>query len=347
MIKRFAENPVLTPADVIPTRPDLSVECLLNPGAFEYRGKIGLLLRVAERPVQEEGYLSTPVLDPVSEGGIRILRFRKDDPLLCSSDPRGFSYDGRAYLTTLSHLRLAWSADGVHFQVDPKPTLAGLGTLEGFGIEDCRVEFVEGRYWLTFTAVSEFGCGVGLISTADWVSFERHGLIFPPHNKDCALFPEKVGGFHWALHRPSGVDLGGHYIWLAQSPDLLHWGNHTCIATTRPGMWDSQRVGGGGAPIRTEKGWLAIYHGADENSRYCLGGLLLDLDNPRNVLARSRLPLMEPDAAYERQGFFGDVVFTNGHLVRGDEITLYYGASDNVICGARASVSTLLSQTLA
>jgi len=344
MIQRFAQNPILTPADVAPSRPDMVVELLLNPGAFQYRGKIGLLLRVAERPVQEEGWISAPVLDPAAQGGVRILKIRKGDSDLVGDDPRGFQYKGQGYLTTLSHLRLAWSDDGVHFKVDPKPTLPGEGVYESFGIEDCRVELIEERYWLTFSAASPLGCGVGLISTADWVSFERHGLIMPPHNKDCALFPRKIGGFYWAMHRPSGVDLGGHFIWLSRSPDLLHWGGPVCIATTRPGQWDSQRVGGGAAPIATSRGWLSIYHGADDCSRYCLGGLLLDGEDPRRVIARSEKPLMEPEAEYERKGFFGDVVFTNGHIVRGDELLLYYGASDTVVCGARASVSELLSQ---
>ncbi len=347
MIQRFVENPILTPSDVIPTRPDLVVECLLNPGAFRYNEKFGLLLRVAERPVQEEGWIGTPLLDPSCEAGIRILKIKKDDPELIGTDPRGFHYKGRGYLTTLSHLRLAWSDDGVHFKVEEKPAIFGQGDYECFGVEDCRVAFVDGRYWLTYSAASDLGCGVGLISTTDWKSFERHGLIFPPHNKDCALFPEKVGTHYRALHRPSGIDLGGHFIWLAKSPDLLHWGGHTCLATTRPGMWDSQRVGAGASPIRTKDGWLAIYHGADAQSRYCLGGLLLDTNNPARVLARSSKPLMEPDAEYEQNGFFGHVVFTNGHITTGDEIVIYYGASDSVICAARSTISDLLAATLA
>ena len=116
----------------------------------------------------------------------------------------------------------------------------------------------------------------------------------------------------------------------------MHWGNHRCIAHSRKGMWDSARVGAGAAPIRTPQGWLEIYHGATVNpTRYCLGAMLLDLDEPWKVLARSKEPIMEPIAEYEQVGFFGNVVFTNGHLVDGDEVTIYYGASDSVICGAQ------------
>jgi predicted GH43/DUF377 family glycosyl hydrolase len=343
LAQRFAENPILRPADVRPSRPDMVVECLLNPGAFRYRGRTGLLLRVAERPRQETGWVSTPLLDPASAGGIRILRVRQDDPELKYTDPRVFAYRGRSYLTTLSHLRLAWSDDGVHFTAEPAPTLLGAGRHESFGIEDCRVEWLGDRYWLTYTAVSEFGVGVGLIATADWRQFTRHGIIFPPHNKDCSLFPERIGGQYWAFHRPSGLGLGGNYIWLSRSPDLLHWGDHRCLAVTRPDCWDSERIGAGAAPLKTAQGWLAIYHGADAKSRYCLGALLLALDDPTRVLARSREPIMVPSAPYELTGFFGHVVFTNGHVVDGDRVTVYYGASDSVIGGATFAVADLLA----
>jgi predicted GH43/DUF377 family glycosyl hydrolase len=129
---------------------------------------------------------------------------------------------------------------------------------------------------------------------------------------------------------------------MAFSDDLKHWGGHCPVARTRPGMWDSVRIGAGAAPIYTERGWLEIYHGADHNSRYCLGALLLDLEEPSKVVARSAEPIMEPVEEYERKGFFGEVVFTNGHLVDGDEITLYYGASDSVICGAKLSLDKIL-----
>jgi predicted GH43/DUF377 family glycosyl hydrolase len=101
-------------------------------------------------------------------------------------------------------------------------------------------------------------------------------------------------------------------------------------------------VGAGAAPIRTAQGWLEIYHGANSEHRYCLGALLLDLHEPWKVLARSPEPIMEPNAEYERAGFFGNVIFTNGHVVDGDTLTLYYGASDSVICGARFSLQEIL-----
>ena len=340
--ERFPENPILKPGDIAPSRPDLKVECLLNPGAFWFDHKIWLLLRVAERPPQVPGKTTVPIFE--ADGGMGFLEFAHDDPELDRSDPRVLRHKGTDYLTTLSHLRPMCSVDGIHFEEQKHlASLTGEGPHESYGIEDCRVSQIGENYYLTYTAVSANGVGVGLRSTRDWQHFTRHGLILPPHNKDCAIFSERLNGQFYALHRPSSPQIGGNFIWLAESPDLRHWGNHRCIARTRPGMWDSARVGAGAAPIRTGEGWLEIYHGADAQNRYCLGALLLDADQPWLVLARSREPVMEPRAPYEREGFLGNVIFTNGHVTEGDQLTLYYGASDNVICGARLSIRDILN----
>ena len=81
-------------------------------------------------------------------------------------------------------------------------------------------------------------------------------MILPPHNKDCAVFGETINGKYYALHRPSSPELGGNYMWIAESPDMIHWGNHRCIAHSRKGMWDSARIGAGGAPIPTDRGMV-------------------------------------------------------------------------------------------
>lgn len=342
--KRFAENPLLSPADLAPSRDGLEITCLLNPGVFNFEGKTWIILRVAERPQQSDANISFPILK--KDGSIEIIEIAKDDPELVADDARVINYKGSDYLTTLSHLRLLCSDNGTDFyEADGYPALVGEGPHETFGIEDCRVAFLEGKYYLTFTSVSNLGVAVGMRTTTDWKNFEKHGLIFPAHNKDCAIFDEKINGLYYALHRPSSVDIGGNYIWIASSPDGLHWGNHKCIATTRPGMWDSKRIGAGAAPIRTEKGWLEIYHGANQNHLYCLGALLLDINDPYKVLARTEEPIMVPTESYELSGFFGNVVFTNGHVVEpdGDTLTMYYGASDEFVCGARFSISEILS----
>ncbi|HOY05489.1 MAG TPA: glycoside hydrolase family 130 protein [Saprospiraceae bacterium] len=346
MAERFSNNPIISTGDIRPSQPGLVVECVLNPGVFRFEGKTWLLLRVAERPVQKEGMVSFPILR--EDGTMEILEFETSDPDVNLSDARMVGYKNKTYLSTISHLRLVCSDDGMNFYepADFPTKILGQGALETFGIEDSRVSLIEGIYHLTYTQVSENGVGVGLMRTRDWRHFTRDGMIIPPHNKDCALFEEKIGNKYFCLHRPSGISLGGNFIWLASSPDLLHWGNHRCIVRTRERWWDSARVGAGAAPIKTKEGWLEIYHGADADHRYSLGAVLLDLNDPSKVLARSHDPIFEPVAAYEQTGFFGNVVFTNGHLVDGDTITMYYGASDEVICGASLSIQNILSELL-
>ncbi|TVQ07004.1 MAG: glycosidase [Bacteroidetes bacterium] len=342
LARRFQENPILRPADIQPSIEGMKIECLLNPGVFRFDDKIWMLCRVAERTEQDEDTIKVPIFN--AEGKIEILSFDKKDPDLDATDPRVIAYKGKNYLTTLSHLRLVSSTDGKTFTEDSSyPLIGGEGALEAFGIEDCRVTEMEDGFHLTYTKVSEIAVGVGYMYTRDWKNFERRGMIFPPHNKDSAIFERKINGKYYALHRPSSPELGGNYIWIAESPDLLHWGNHKCIAITRNNMWDSARVGAGAAPIETDQGWLEIYHGANKEHRYCLGALLLDKNDPSKVLARSKDPIMEPIMDYEKTGFFGNVIFTNGHIVDGDTLTIYYGASDEVICGAEFSVKEILA----
>ncbi|MDQ6900534.1 MAG: glycoside hydrolase family 130 protein [Candidatus Dormibacteraeota bacterium] len=344
LARRFPGNPIVSPQDVRPSRPGLSVIGVLNPASFRFQGKSWLLLRVAEGVPAGGDQVSASVLDPATPGGMRTVAVRRGDPLLAAgSDPRAFVWSGDSYLTTISHFRLASSADGVHFQVEAEPALEGEGELESYGIEDGRVAEIDGSFWLAYTAVSPSGFGVSLASTVDWKTFDRHGMIFAPPNKDCVLFPEKIGGSYLALHRPVSQGLGGQYIWLASSPDLLHWGDHRCVVRPRRGAWDSAKVGAGAPPVRTEEGWLEIYHGVDDNNRYCLGAVLLDLNDPAHVLGRSSEAIMEPLTDYERGGFYGNVVFATGAMATGDEFTLYYGAADEWVCGATMSIREILA----
>lgn len=339
--KRNGQNPILTPNDFKPAIEGMEIACLLNPGVFKLNGRIGLLIRVAERPKQQPGKISFPIY---TEQGFKVLEFSQEDPDLDASDPRVIKYKGQNYLTTLSYLRFAFSEDGVNFFEDPAyPPIFGSRPSESFGIEDCRVATMEDGFYLTFTEVSPVAVGVGMMHTNDFVNFTHEGMIFPPHNKDCVFFEEPINGKYYAFHRPSSPELGGNYMWIAESPDRVHWGRHTCIATTREGHFDSARLGAGAAPIKTSEGWLEIYHGATAENRYCLGAMLLDLNNPTQVIARSEQPIMEPIAPYEQTGFFGNVVFSNGQIVEGDTVHIYYGASDEVICHADFSITEILN----
>jgi beta-1,2-mannobiose phosphorylase / 1,2-beta-oligomannan phosphorylase len=342
MIQRFPNNPLIAPEDVRPSRPDFEVLCAFNPGAALFDGRKLLLVRVAERPIQEKGHLST-VITEHRTGELKILRYALDDPALDASDPRIFRYRAEHYLTSMSHLRAATSNDGSHFTISAEPTLTGSGIYESYGIEDARIVRLDETYYINYTGVSPFGVVTCLARTRDFQTFEKLGVIFGPDNKDVAIFPEKIRGRHYTLHRPAVRHLGSLAIWLASSDNLLDWGHHQAIISPRPGRWDSERVGAGAPPVRTPEGWLVLYHGCDENTRYCTGALLLDLDEPWKIIARSDEPILIPEAPYEREGLMPNIVFHSGLIDNADgTLDLYYGGGDLLTCGCRVSIQDIL-----
>jgi predicted GH43/DUF377 family glycosyl hydrolase len=238
-----------------------------------------------------------------------------------------------ARLTSVSHLRVVFCGDGRRvdrFGVAVHPE----AEYEEFGMEDPRITRLGDRYYITYVAVSRHGAATALASTTDFQKFERHGVIFPPENKDVMLFPEQIGGQYVALHRPvCAIPFTGPEMWLGRSPDLVHWGAHAPLYRGHM-AWESGRVGGGAPPVRTERGWLALYHGNMRPTRighvgaYCGGALLLDGDDPSRILAVAAAPIMEPTESYEREGFVPDVVFPTGVVERGERILVYYGAAD-------------------
>jgi predicted GH43/DUF377 family glycosyl hydrolase len=140
--------------------------------------------------------------------------------------------------------------------------------------------------------------------------------------------------------------LGALNIWLAYSDDLRRWGDHSFLMGVQPGGWESGRIGGGAVPIKTEAGWLEIYHGATSDDHYCLGAVLLDLDDPGKVIARGKEPILIPEAAYETDGFVPNVVFTCGAVTEGDSLCIYYGAADDSIARADIRISELVHDLL-
>jgi predicted GH43/DUF377 family glycosyl hydrolase len=314
---------------------------VFNAGVARLNEEVILLLRVAERPVNDNPneYL-TPIYDSAAGSlVIRSIPFSADNDF---SDPRVIKTPKQNYLTSISHFRVARSQDGISFVVDDKPTVEPASIYETFGIEDPRITELEDGYYITYTGASECGIVVPLMYTKDFISFERRGIIFHPDNKDVVIFPEKIGGKYYALHRPSSSHYAKPDMWIAESDDLLKWGNHQYLMGVRDGYWDDGRIGASAVPIRTEHGWLEIYHGADKGNRYCLGAALLDLNEPWKVLARSETPFMVPEQQFEIEGFFGNVVFACGALVEEDNVKIYYGASDTFIGYAETTISAIL-----
>jgi predicted GH43/DUF377 family glycosyl hydrolase len=345
-IDRYEQNPLITPADIAPYHDGFEVIGAFNAGVAEYRGEVILLLRVAERPLSPDPNL---VLAPVYDVGrdeLKLIEIRRDDDRYNLSDPRVIVRKENApafeYLTSLSYLRIARSKDGRTFTVDREPFIYPSQPLEMFGIEDPRITQIGDTYYIYFSAVSPYGIGESMVSTKDFQKVTHHGMIFGPDNKDVVIFPEKIGGKYYALHRPTTKSCGRPEIWLAESDNLLYWGNHRHLLGLRPGRWDSARIGGGAVPIKTERGWLELYHGATKDHRYCMGAVLLDLGDPSRVVARSGRPVMEPEADYEQNGFFGSVVFSCGALVRGDTVAMYYGVSDTSMACAELSLREIL-----
>lgn len=348
LLQRYAYNPVLTPADVPPSRDGYEVIGVFNAGAVRAGDEFILLLRVAERPVQDDpGRIRIPLWDTAAGPPVaRELVLSLDDPGLDASDPRGVRYKGRDYLTSVSHLRVARSRDGYRFTVDPEPALLPSAPYEAYGLEDPRITPLGGgEYGVTYVAVSSWGIVTALATTRNFVRFERKGVIFHPENKNCVLFPNPSENGWLALHRPDAGGLGDKTIWLSESLDGVHWGRHRPVMGLRPGMWDSVRIGAGAPPIRTDEGWLEIYHGVDDEGTYHLGAALLDLNDPGRVLARSAEPILSPAEPYETDGFFGNVVFTCGLAEAGDgRIFVYYGCADERMAVAEGRIDDILAR---
>ena len=344
MILKHKNNPIITTSDVNPSREGYRVLGAFNPGAAVHEGEVLLLLRVAESCEQEEGFVRTPVYR--FENGKSypdIMSFSKKDPEVSLKDTRGVRYRGKNYLTTISHIRLAKSSDGVSFRVDDRPFIYPVQESEKYGCEDARVTFIDGRYYINFTVISEDSWSTALAVTDDFRAVERKGIIFHPENKDAAIFPEKVGGRYVALHRPNNSGFGRASIWYSESPDLLHWGNHRCIVRPRDTVWEAMKIGGGAPPIKTPEGWLVVYHGKGEGSKYSLFCLLLDLKEPYKVVRRAEEPLIVPTEPFETDGFFGNVVFSNGMVELGGSVYIYYGAADESVGLAVTDIDSLLN----
>jgi len=248
-----------------------------------------------------------------------------------------------------SFFAMARSDDGYNFTVDPEPcmrpsTEEPWAVWEENGIEDPRMTLVDGTYYAVYTACGRYGHRIALARTEDFVNYERMGMISGPGNKDGVLFPEKINGMFARLDRPIGGGVGA--IWISYSPDLINWGRSEVVFGPRPRCWDSYRIGASVPPIRTEHGWLEIYHGVKMTSAgpiYRAGAAMLDFDNPARVLNRCLPPLLSPREDYERIGDVGNVVFACGAIIEDDGmVKVYYGAADTSICVATAHIDEIV-----
>jgi predicted GH43/DUF377 family glycosyl hydrolase len=262
-------------------------------------------------------------------------------------------------LRGISHLTVARSTNGVDgWKIESEPLLAPdeNDASEQWGFEDARVVWVDEleRWVITCTAYGPAGPAVFLATTEDFVTVERYGVVRHPEDKNAALLPHRIDGRWVLLHRPKTQSGGGHgEILLSRSTDLLSWSAPEQVLQPRAGAWwDSLRIGIGPPPIRTEHGWLLVYHGVKETIAggiYRVGLVLLDLHEPTQVVRRLPTWILAPLAPYERTGDVPNVVFPCGliHDRLTDEVRLYYGAADSSICLATSRLADLLDAVLA
>ncbi len=382
---RVASNPLIQPKDLEPSQNGFEVIGTINPGVAKVGNETVLLVRVVERPrrdIELDGDATMidlsgprPRSTPLPHGlqpdqlvgmayydydrdppGVVIGYVPRDLPGLDLSDPRTIRYRNSAggftpgqdeftdYLSHISHLQVARSADGEHFTFDDV-RIEAADPIEAYGVEDPRITEIDGLFHITYVAVSRLGITTARMSTTDFRTFERHGTMLQPDQKDVVLFPEKVNGRYLAFTRPMPGSFGRVLgLWLAESDDLTHWGGHRPVAEPRHGMWDEMRIGASLVPIPTGEGWLEIYHGADRANRYGMGAMLLEGDDPSKVLARTTRPLLTAEEPYEHDGFLQDVVFPSGHVELGNgRIRVFYGAADEYVCAADLAIDDVLS----
>ncbi|MBC7836282.1 hypothetical protein H7X87_00685, partial [Acetobacteraceae bacterium] len=232
-----------------------------------------------------------------------------------------------------------------------QPVYSPREDFESKGCEDPRVTQIGSTIYLIYTAFdgqNPWRAALSSISVKDflnkrWDKWEKPQLVTPDvvQDKDSCLLPEKVAGQYMLLHRIDPLICADYLATL----DFKKSRVTRCIEIMgpRPGMWDSQKIGIAGPPIKTKKGWLLIYHGVSKTGTYRLGAVLLDLNNPGIVLSRTVDTIFEPLEEYERVGMVRNAVFSCGSILRGDTLLIYYGGADTVLGVAKLSLKKLLA----
>jgi len=278
---------------------------------------------------------------------------------------------------------LATSRDGYHFErVSDRPVLnPSEEGFDGATIQDPRLvkmgewyyvtyacrHYPFGQFWdaeaqkpyLTPEAPGEFprylrqnATLTGLLLTRDFKTWIRAGSLTDPllDDRDVILFPEKVNGQFVMMHRPLewvGPQYGTEHAcaWIAFAHDLMGFRRSQLLIKNKY-PWEARKLGINTPPIKTEHGWLTLYHAVGEDLHYRLGALLLDLENPQKVLHRTSDWLMEPEADYELEGLYRGVCFPCGAVVIDSTLFVYYGGADKFCALATCDVNALVAHLL-
>jgi predicted GH43/DUF377 family glycosyl hydrolase len=277
------------------------------------------------------------------------------------------------------------SDDGVHFTpASDQPVFTGemLG-LPTASVEDARVVRLDGLFYMCYAMQPyQFDCwpnGVGVpayypehypqwaatnteqMITRSGIAVSEDGVHFKPlayttppeiDDRDNALFPEKINGRYALLRRPMqyvgekyGTDRPG--IWISYSDDLLAWSDPRLVAVAETEVWEGTKIGAAASPLKTDQGWLVLYHGVDADSVYRVGALMLDMNDPSKVIARTRNFIMQPREHYERFGLvIPNVVFPTANVVKDGLVYIYYGCCDTCISLATVPLAELVAHVM-
>ncbi len=249
------------------------------------------------------------------------------------------------------YMQVATSADGVHFELAPQPFITQTDEEPWHDMDnwpiDPRITKIDDVYYVVRPIA---GPACLLEKTTDWVNHEIIDCIALPYNRVPCLFPEKIDGFYYRVDRPFNLKTGD--MWISRSPDLIYWGHHRkLIGVPFSNVWAVEKIGPT-PPIRTDAGWLMIFHGVltyAGGGRYSLGALLMDLENPEKIIGHSNGWILTPDAPYEFMGNCQNCIFSCGAIAdyEHDRIRVYYGAADTCVGLAEGSLSELINECLA
>ncbi len=249
----------------------------------------------------------------------------------------------------ISRLGYATSLDGYTIKERfEQPIFEPANDSEKDGCEDPRLSEADGQLVMTYTALKEYDhlqvyqVALTTISEKDFSNrnwnWGPRKLPFPGiRNKNAVVFPEKIKGRYVMLHR---IDPD---LCIAYSDDLNRWCDIMSVMKPRADNWDNWKIGVAGTPMKINEGWLVLYHGLNVDRMYSLGIVLLDKENPDQVLYRSKEHILAPKEDYERFGKVPNVVFSCGNVIIDDKLFVYYGGADNVLCVATMKMDELLA----
>ncbi len=272
-------------------------------------------------------------------------------------------HDGQYRMLFRSHLDngrsiigIADSPDGYNFNPRSEPFMTPAKDPKFFeyeeaGVEDPRCIYLKGKgaYYITYSAYSKHGVRIGLAKTTDFKTVERVTFLTQSDYRNTVIFPEKINGRYVRLDRPHS-DISPWSIWISYSKDLEYWGDSKIILKPLTYHWDEMKIGPGAPPIKTDKGWLSIYHGVFPtmaDSVYRLGVCLHKLDDPATILGVADRYILSPEDPWELVGYVPNVVFSCAAVPEDDgTVKIYWGGADTVMCVGTANIDELVDLCL-